>query len=159
MDDLRAGTRFQLCGKGKGLDSKAYLEVHLHNVVKLFEKLEECHPKVHFEKSIVGMFHMGECGFPPLPKWMRSAIGPSLKPENQMKGFLGVLNWYSIYISKFSNIAAPSMTSLQGKYQHVPRVDGGKGRCKIPRERNYIQSTPELESAFVSVEGSTQYRV
>ena len=62
---------------------------------------------------------------------------------------LGVVKWQSIYIRKCSNIAAPLITSLQGKYERVPGVDGRKGRCRVPRERNSIQWTPETESAFV----------
>ena len=76
---------------------------------------------------------------------------PKPKTPKQMKGFLGAVNWYSIYIRKLSNIAAPLMTSLQGKYERVPRVDGRKGRCRVPRERNCIQWTPEMESAFVQL--------
>ena len=76
-------------------------------------------------------------------------IGPKPLNPKQMKGFLGVVNWYSIYITNCSNIAAPLMTSLQGKYEHVPGVDGRKGRCRVPRERNCIQWTPEMESAFL----------
>ena len=49
------------------------------------------------------------------------------KTPKQMKGFLGVVNWYSIYIGNVSNIAAPLMTSLQGKYECVLRVDGRNG--------------------------------
>ena len=76
---------------------------------------------------------------------------PKPKTPKQMKGFLGVANWYSIYIRKFSNLAAPLMTSLQGKSQRVPGVDGRKGRCRVPRERNCIQWTPEMEFAFVQL--------
>ena len=43
------------------------------------------------------------------------------------------------------------MTSLQGKYERVSGVDGRKGRCRVPRERNCIQWTPEMESAFVQL--------
>ena len=44
------------------------------------------------------------------------------------------------------------MTSLQGKYERVPGVDGRKGRCRVARERNCIQWTPEMESAFFQLE-------
>ena len=74
------------------------------------------------------------------------------KAPKQMKGFLGVVNWYSIYIRKFSNIASPLMTWLQGKYERVPGVDGRKVRCRVPRDCNSIQWTPEMESAFVQLE-------
>ena len=50
IDDLLTGTRPKLCGKGKILDSKAYLEDHFQNLVKLFDRVEQCHHKVRFEK-------------------------------------------------------------------------------------------------------------
>ena len=92
---------------------------------------------------------MGECVVPPPPRWMRYAIGPGLKAQKQMKGFFGVGNWHSIYITKSSNIAAPLMTSLQVKYQRVPGVDGRKGHFRVPRKQSSIQWTPQMESAFV----------
>ena len=60
-------------------------------MVRLLEKFEECHVKVRFEKchlfmgiiSIVGMFCMGQCVVPPLRRWMRYAINPSLKPQSR----------------------------------------------------------------------------
>ena len=76
---------------------------------------------------------------------------PKRKAPKQMKGFLGVVHWYSIYIRNVFNIAAPLMTSLQGKYERVPGVDGRKGRCRVPREHNCMQWTPEMESAFVQL--------
>ena len=45
INDLLTGTRPKLCSKGKIIDSKAYLGDHFQNVVKSFEKLEECHLK------------------------------------------------------------------------------------------------------------------
>ena len=71
--------------------------------------------------------------------------------SEQIKGFLGAVNWYSIYIEKSSNITAPLMTSLQGKCERIPGLDGRKARCRVPRERNCIQWTPEMESAFVQL--------
>ena len=64
---------------------------------------------------------------------------PKPKTSKQMKGFFGVENWYSTYIRNFSNIGAPLMTSLQGKYERFPGVDGHKELCRVPRERNCIQ--------------------
>ena len=94
IDDLLTGTRPKLCGKGKILDSKAYLEDHCQHVVELFEKLEEYHLKVRFEKCHLCMerikycahvLHgtMAECVVPPLLRWMRYPIGPSLKPQSR----------------------------------------------------------------------------
>ena len=128
-------------------------------MIKFSEKLEECHLKVRFEKCHLFLKRIKCCGHV-LHGGMRSPVPskvdavhnwPKLKTPKQMKGFLGVVNWYSIYIRKFSNIAAPLMTSLQGKYERVPGVDGRKGRCRVPRERNCIQWTPEMESAFVQL--------
>ena len=159
IHDLLTGTRPKLCGKGRILDSKAYLEDHFQNVVKLFEKLEECHLKVRFEKCHLFMERIKYCVHvlhggmrSPAPSKVDAVRNwPKPKTPKQMKGFLGVVNWYSIYIRNFSNIAAPLMTSLQGKYERVPGVDGRKGRCRVPRERNCIQWTPEMESAFVQL--------
>ena len=156
IGDLPTGTRPKLCGKGKILDSKAYLEDHFQNVVEPFEKLEECHLKVRFEKCHVFMERIKYCGHD-LHGGMRSpapskvdAVRNWHKPKTpkQMKRFLGVVNGYSIYIRKCSNIAALLMRSLQGEYECVPGVDGRKEHCRVPRERNFIQWTPEMESAF-----------
>ena len=128
-------------------------------MVKLFEKLGECHRKVRFERCHLFMERIKYCGHV-LHGGMRShppskvdAVRNWPNPETpkQMRGFLGVVNLYSVYIRKFSNIAAPLMTSLQGKYERVPGVDGRKGRCRVPRERNCMQWTPEMESALVQL--------
>ena len=159
IDDLLTGTRPELCGKGKILHSNAYLEDHFRNVVKLFEKLEECYLKVRFEKCHLFMQRIKYCGHV-LHGGMRSpapskvdAVRNLPKPETpkQMKGFLRVVNSYSIYIRNFSNVAAPLMTSLQGEYERIPVVGARKGGCRVPRERNYIQLTPEMESAYVQL--------
>ena len=156
IDDLLTGTRPKICCKGKIRDSKAYLEDHFHNVVKIFEKLEECHLKVRFEKCHLFIDRIKYCGHvlhggmrSPAPSKVNAVRNwPKPKTPKQMKGFLGVVNWYSIYIRKFPNVAAPLMTLLQDTYERVPGVDGGKGRCRVPRERNCIQWT---ESAFVQL--------
>ena len=62
IDDVLTGTQPKLCGKGKILDSKAYLEDHLQNVVTLFEKFEECHLEVRFEKCHLFMERIKYCG-------------------------------------------------------------------------------------------------
>ena len=159
IDELVTETRPKLCGKGKILDSKAYLEDNFQNVGKLFEKLEQCHLKVRFEKCHLFMERIKYCrdvlhgGMrSPAPSKVDAVRNwPKPKTPKQMKGFLGVVNWYSICTRKISNIAAPLMTSLQGKYERVLGVDGRKGRCRVPRERKCIQWTPEMESAFVQL--------
>ena len=102
IDGLLTVTRPKLCGKGKILDSKAYLEDRFQNVVQLFEKLEKCHLKVRFEKCHHFMERIKYCGHV-LHGGMRSAAPsnvdavrnwPKPKTPKQMKGFLGVVNWH-----------------------------------------------------------------
>ena len=136
-----------------------YFEHNFQKAGKVFEKLVECHLKVRFEKCHLFMERIKYCGHV-LHRGMRSPAPskvdavrnwPKPKTPKQMKGFLGIVNSYSTYIRNFPNIAAPLMTSLQGKYQRVPGVDCRQGCCRVPRERNCIQWTPEIESAFVQV--------
>ena len=139
------------------LDSKDYLEDHFQNRVKLFERLAGCHFKFCFEKCHLFMERIKYCGHvlhagmrSPRPSKVNAVRNwPKPKTPKQMRGFLAVVNWYSIYIRKYSNIAAPLMTSLQGKYELVPGVNGRERRCRVPRERNCIRWTPVMGSAFV----------
>ena len=43
------------------------------------------------------------------------------------------------------------MMSLQGKYERVAGVHGCEGRCRVSRECNCTEWTPETESAFVQL--------
>ena len=94
--DSLTGTRRKLCGKGKILDLKAYLKDHFQNVVRLFEKLEECHLKVRFEKCHLFLERI-KCFGHVLHGAMRSPAPfkvdavrnwPKPKTSKQMKGFL-----------------------------------------------------------------------
>ena len=156
---LLTGTRPKLCGKGKILDSKAYLGDHFRNMVKFFEKLEKCHLNVRFKKCHFFMESIKYCGHvlhgemrSPNPSKVDAVRNwPNRNTPKQMKGFWGVVCWYSICIENCSTVAAPLMTSLQGKHEGVPGVDGRKGCCRVPRERNCMQCTPETESDFVQL--------
>ena len=125
----------------------------------LLEKLEECHLKVCSEKCYLFMERIMYCGHVlhvgmggAAPSKVDAVLNwPEPKVPKRMKGFLGVVNWYSIYIRTFCDIAASLMTSLQEKYERISRVDGRKGRCRVPSECNCIQWTPEMESAFVQL--------
>ena len=69
--------------------------------------------------------------------------------SKQMKGFLGVCNWCSIYIPNYAALAAPLMDSLHGKYSHVTaKPGGGKGRCVVKKEDNFITWTPLMRENF-----------
>ena len=110
--DLLTGTRLKLCGKGKILDSKAYLKDHFQNVVRLFEKSEECHHKLRFEKCHLFMERIKYCGHvlhggirSPAPSKVDAVrVWPKPKTPKQMKGFLGAVNWYSIYVRRFPKL-------------------------------------------------------
>ena len=65
-----------------------------------------------------------------------------------MKGFFGLVKWYSIYIKNYANLAAPVIESLQQKYKHATKVQGQKGRCKIAKEDNCVNWTPEMRVSF-----------
>ena len=58
------------------------------------------------------------------------------------------MNWYSIYIQHYSDLAAPLMESLQGKYKHATKMQGRKGQCKIAKEDQFINWTPEMRTIF-----------
>ena len=73
-----------------------------------------------------------------------------ISTPKQMKGFLGVCNWYSIYIKHYAALAAPLMDSLHGKYSHVAGKEGSKGKCVVKREDNHITWTPLMRENFRS---------
>ena len=78
-------------------------------MLKLLEKLEECHLEVRFEKHNVFMKRIKYCGHvlhdgvrSPAPSnvdTLRNGLRP--KSPKHMKGSLGVENGYSIYIKMF----------------------------------------------------------
>ena len=80
-----------------------------------------------------------------IKEWTESMIGTL----QQMKGLLGVCNWYSIYISNYAALAPPLKDSLHGKYSHVTaKPGGGKGRCVVKKEENFITGTPLMRETF-----------
>ena len=100
--NLRSKVSFEENTPSGGSHGKAYLEDHFQNVVKFFEKLEECHLKVRFEKCHFFLERIKYCGNV-LPGGMRSPAPskvdevrnwPKPKTPKQMKGFSGVVNWY-----------------------------------------------------------------
>ena len=71
-----------------------------------------------------------------IKEWSEAKIST----QKQMKGFLGVCNWYSIYITNYAGLTAPLMDSLHGKYSHVAGKEGSMGKCVVKREDNHIRS-------------------
>ena len=67
-----------------------------------------------------------------------------IRSPKQMRGFLGVCNWYSIYIPQYASLAAPLMDGLKARYERAP--EGGK--CKFPKDRNFIECTETMRQSF-----------
>ena len=103
IDDILTGTRPTERGKGKLLDSRAF-EEHYHQVRALLLALAECHLQVTPEECHMLMGRVKYCGLileggmrKPAPskvaaikEWSEAMIST----PKQMKGFLGVCNWY-----------------------------------------------------------------
>ena len=71
-----------------------------------------------------------------------------IKTPKQMKGFLGLANWYAIYIKHFAQHDAPLMESLTGKYSEA-RPQGRKGhKKKLKPKHNTIKWSTEMEAGF-----------
>ena len=61
-----------------------------------------------------------------------------------MKGFLGLVGWYQVYIDKFAQKAAPLMNALKGKYQYEPRdPNAPQTSTGVPQKRKKIKLTPK----------------
>ena len=161
IDDILTGTRPTERGKGKLLDSRAF-EEHYHQVRALLLALAECHLQVKPEKCHMFMGRVKYCGHileggmrKPAPSKVAAIKERSeamISTPKQMKGFLGVCNWYSIYIKNHAALAAPLMDSLHGKYSHVAGKEGSKGKCVVKREDNHITWTPLMRENFSKLE-------
>ena len=51
---------------------------------------------------------------------MREWSEDMIRTPKQMKSFLGICNWYSIYNPNYASLVAPLMDSLAGKYKYNP---------------------------------------
>ena len=158
IDDLLFGSRAVYKSDGLELDYKAMLQAHLDQVIALFETLEKCHVKVRFEKCHMFVTKVKYCGHilhdgkrSPAPSKVNAIQNwkvTMMQIPKQMKEFLGLVNWYSINIKNYADLAAPLMESLQKKYKHATKVQGQKDRCKITKEDNFINCTPEMRANF-----------
>ena len=82
-----------------------------------------------------------------------------------LKQFLGLANWYSMYIRIYAKYAAPLMEALKGVYQFEdvqggPAVDGNGLPCKTRKrvkptpKQSEIRWTPEMEWGFQQIKDS-----
>ena len=159
MDDILVGTRPTCSRKGKLLDLQAIVE-HDKLVRKLFPVLKECHVQVKKEtcflsytqvKYVGQILHEGERSPPPekvaaVRKWSEDMIQT---PEH-MKSFLGIFNWYSIYISNYAPMAMPLMDLLGGKH----KFDPDKRTSKVPAHKRTIGWTDLMRENFKKIKTS-----
>ena len=118
IDDILVSTRPTCSGKGKLLNSQAVME-HYKLVRKLFEALKECHLQVKKLKCFLfytqvkydgHILHEGQRSPAPgkvaaVHEWSEDMI----RTPKQMRSFLGICSWYSIYIPTYASLAAPRM--------------------------------------------------
>ena len=109
--DILVGTRPTCSGKGKPLYSQAIME-HSKLVRDLFEVVKGCRLQVNKEKfflfytqvKYVGhILHEGQRS--PAPRkvaTVRQWSEDMIRTPKQMKRFLGLCNWYSIYIMNYA---------------------------------------------------------
>ena len=153
IDDLLVGTPPSEASRGKGklldssaLDDEAITE-HYELVTKLFRCLADHHLQVKEQKCHVFCQRVKYSGHilhqrrtSPAPERLaavRDWTEAMIRTPKHMKGLLRVCNWYSINIPQYASLAAPLMNSLKGSYERAP--EGGK--CKVPRDRNFIERT------------------
>ena len=70
-----------------------------------------------------------------------------IRTPKQMKTFLGICNWYSIYIPNYASLAAPLMDSLAGKYKYDP----DKCTSKVPVHKQTISWTDLIRESFEKI--------
>ena len=109
---------------------------------------EKCHLFCQRVKYCGHILHQGRRSAAPeklaaVPDWTEATI----RTPKHIKGSLGICNWYSIYIPQYASLAAPLIGSLKWKYKRVP--EGGK--CKVSKDRNFIEWTEIMRQSFAKV--------
>ena len=129
IDDILVGKRPTCSGKGKLLDLQAIMG-HPKLVRELSQVLNECHLQVKKEKHFLFYTQVKYVGHilnegqsSPAPgkvTAVREWSEDMMRTRKQMKSFLGMCNWYSMYIPNYASLAAPLMHSLAGTYKYEP---------------------------------------
>ena len=174
-------------GKGKLLDSKAYadpdcefpnsekdwkecFEYHVEVCRQMFcafagagltVKPSKCHLFMRQVKYVGHILRNGK-RFPDPSKTQAIAEWKwqDITSPKALTRFLGLANWYSIYIHKYDDYAAPLMEALQGKYQYEPlppklkgKLDGNgkpvkKKKLRLHPKQMKIEWTDRMKVAF-----------
>ena len=81
---------------------------------------------------------------------MRESSEDMIRTPKQMKSFLGICNWYSIYIPNYVSLAVPLMGSLAGTYTYHP----DKRTSKVPAHKQTISWTALMRENFEKIKTS-----
>ena len=163
IDDLLVGTHPSKSsrGNGKRLDSCALADEAITEHYELVRKLLRCladhHLLVKEEKCHFFCQRVKYCGHilhqrrrSPAPEKVaavRDCTEAIIRTPKQMKGFLGVCNWYSIYIPQYASLGTPLMDSLKGKYERAPE----RGECKVLKDSNFFEWTEIMRQSFAKI--------
>ena len=141
---------------GAGKDGETEFALHLLAVRKLLGCLEAAGLTVKPSKCLFFMTIIKYCGHvlcngERRPSPVKVAAIANWSPEmitksKHMKSFLGIANWYSIYIQDFATWASPLSDSLQGIYTKGDKV--GKGKHKMHKVQDNIIWTPQMLHGF-----------
>ena len=103
-----------------------YLQDHYEALHHLFTNLDKAKLYVKPEKCHLFQFQVQYCGHilreericpsPAETEAIRNWDYNTIKTPKALKGFLGLANWYSIYIPEYVTHAAPLMDAVEGKY-------------------------------------------
>ena len=129
------------------------LEEHYQAVRRLFLAFQEARltikpEKCHFFRTTVQYIgHVLRAGMR-FPNPDKTAAIREWKEEHittpkQLKGFLGLANWYALYIKDFAKHATPLMEALRGKYQYEPVGKGQLSVQGLPPKRKRIKLSPK----------------
>ena len=105
--------------------------------------------KVHLFKRVVqyvGQILKDGCRFPSPTKIssIKEWKWDSIVTAKHMKGFLGLMGWYQVYIKGFAQLAAPLMNALKGKYQYESKdPNEPKTATGVPKKRKKIKLSPK----------------
>ena len=119
-------------------ERKACMEHHFQEARKVFlapakagltVEPAKCHLFMKPVKCIGHILSKG-CRYPDPQKTaaLASWKADDIKTPKALKGFLGLANWYSIYIKDYATHAAPLMDALKGKYQYEAPDPSSKGK-------------------------------
>ena len=157
IDDLLHGTK----GNAQGQIDEQVLEEHYQSLRRLFACFRKYQLTVKREKCFLFKQRVKFCGHI-LEKGTRRSAPDKLQaisrwqPEHirtptQMKAFLGLTQWYAIYMKDYAKYAAVLSNALTGREPHVEASQ---------RQRAYrVKWTPEMRVAFDAIKTGMQQEV